>query len=740
MLLSSTTSPASTARLVRRGLPVAIAAMAIAVIASLLPAAADENEVPADGNTTLARSLTVGDANGCVVFGSGFVKCWGANDAGQLGLGDTEDRGNDPGEMGDDLPFVDLGPGRTATAVVSGADHTCAIRDDGSVVCWGDNGTGELGIGLDLGEDIGDESGEMGDELTAVDLPAAAISIAANRNHTCAIVTGGDVYCWGLNGFGQLGQGNKSTVTDPAGLDPVALPPGRTAAAITTGSQHTCALLDDDTVACWGNGGNGRLGTGDTVQVGTNASQLGEDLDVVDLGAGRTALAVSAGQDHTCVLRDIGDVVCFGRSGFGQLGQDSTDDWGSDPSHMGAGLITVDLGSGRTATNISTHANTTCAKLDDATAKCWGSNLRGALGQLQFGADHIGDDAGEMADLDPIDVGGDMTIQIVTTGNGSTCAVVASADLKCWGIGTQGMIGQGNPDDWGIGGAMGDFLPVVDLGSGVPPTTTTSSTTTTTTTTTTTPTTTTTTGGGGSTSTTTTTTSTSTTTTTTTTPTTTTTGGAGIGGATTTTIPGGTIEICDTSARGFTDIRGSFAEDDINCLADLGVINGFRPDLYGLKSVLTREQGVAMIARLYRDVINQPCDSSSHPFLDIPVGHYVNVEAACLNDVDLVNGTGPTEFGLLQPLTRQQVAAILGRLWLDLGRGCPSLEHPFTDLVEGGFAEPFIACLSNLQDPAGGSVINGRTPTTYDPFATITREEMAALIGRIYRAYLDAIF
>ena len=83
---------------------------------------------------------------------------------------------------------------------------------------------------------------------------------------------------------------------------------------------------------------------------------------------------------------------------------------------------------------------------------------------------------------------------------------------------------------------------------------------------------------------------------------------------------------------------------------------------------------------------------------------------------------------------------MLRRPYQRRGRGCPSLEHPFTDLVEGGYAEPFIACLSNLQDPAGGSIINGRTPTTYDPFATITREEMAALLGRIYRAYLDAIF
>ncbi|MEM8707553.1 MAG: hypothetical protein AAGE98_13905 [Actinomycetota bacterium] len=729
-----------------RALAVAVTAMTIALFASLLPAAADRSEVPASGNQLLAQSLTVGQDHACAVLSTGYVKCWGGNGQGQLGVGDTEDRGDDPNEMGDELPFVDLGTGRTATAISAGFSHTCAIRDDGSVVCWGDNSLGQLGAGLDPAIDVGDDDGEMGDALTAVALPDDAIVIESGWLHSCAIVTGGDLYCWGINGFGQLGQGNKTTLGDDpgevAGMSPVALPTGRTAVGVTAGTAHTCVLMDNNQIVCFGNGGLGRLGTGASNEVGSFPTQMGDALVPVDLGVGRSALAVSAGQDHTCVLRDDGDVVCFGRSNFGQLGQGSTDNWGTDPSHMGDNLIPVDLGAGVTATGISTNSNTTCARLDDGRSLCWGSNLgAGPLGQSLPDAAHLGDQPDELgANIDPIDLGVDDTVQFITNGGNSTCAVLSSAILKCWGDGSQGMNGQGNQLDWGnAAGRMGDFLPAIDLGSATPPTTTTTG------------------GGGGSTTTTTGGGGGSTTTTTgggggstTTTPggggTTTTLPGSGgggsgiIGGATTTTLPGGDIEICDTSPRGFTDIVGSFAEDDINCLADLGVINGFRPDLFGLKSVLTREQGVAMIARLYRDVINQPCDTSSHPFLDIPVGHYVNIEAACLNDVDLVNGTGPTEFGLLQPLTRQQVAAVLGRFWLDLGRGCPSLEHPFTDLVEGGFAEPFIACLSNLQDPAGGSIINGRTPTTYDPFATITREEMAALLGRIYRAYLDAIF
>lgn len=700
---------------------IVFAAMALALVASLLPASADVNEVPSTGNQLLAGSLSVGDGHACAAFSTGFVKCWGSNGSGQLGTGDDDNRGDDVGEMGNNLPFVDLGTGRTAVQLSAGRAHTCAIRDDGSVVCWGSNENGKLGIGQPGTIEIGDEPGEMGNALTAVPLPGDAIAISAGVQHTCAIVDGGDLYCWGLNGFGQLGQGNRTTVgTAPgevAALSPVSLGTGRTAAAVTASNFHTCVLRDDASVVCFGNGGQGRLGTGSTLDVGPQPTQMGDALAAIDLGVGRTALVVTTGQDHTCVLRDDGDVACFGNNPMGQLGLGNTDPRGGDPSHVGAGLLTVPLGTGRTASAIASHSNHNCAQLDDGTVKCWGSNFGGALGQLLDGSNRIGDAPGEMGDnLGPVDVAGDDdTVQLVTVGNNVSCAVVATGDLKCWGNAGTGVIGQGNVQDWGAAGSMGVFLPVIDLGSPLPPTTTTGGGGGTTTTTG---------GGGGSTT------------------TTTTIGGGGLGGASTTTVPPDSIPICDTSGAGndFTDIAGSFAEEDINCLNDLGVINGFRPDLFGLKSVLTREQGVAMIARLYRDVLNQDCDSSSHPFADIPAGHYVNVEAACLNDVDLVNGTGATEFGLLQPLSRQQVAAILGRFWLDLGRGCPSLEHPFTDLVEGGYAEPFIACLSNLQDPAGGSIINGRTPTTYDPFATITREEMAALLGRIYRAYLDAIF
>ncbi|MCB9373666.1 MAG: hypothetical protein H6518_12980 [Microthrixaceae bacterium] len=187
--------------------------------------------------------------------------------------------------------------GRTATAVSAGSDVTCALLDGGQVKCWGDNGSGRLGLG-DL-RDRGDEPGEMGDALPAIDLGAGrtATAVSAGLLHTCALLDGGQVKCWGGNGSGRLGIGSSDTRGDQAGemgdaLPTVALGTGRTAIAITAAGVHTCALLDDGRVKCWGSGFAGRLGSGGTANLGDGPGEMGDALAPVDLGTGRTATAL----------------------------------------------------------------------------------------------------------------------------------------------------------------------------------------------------------------------------------------------------------------------------------------------------------------------------------------------------------------------------------------------------------------------------------------------------------------
>jgi len=119
------------------------------------------------------------------------VKCWGWNDYGQLGLGDVNDQGDQGGEMGSSLRAVQLGTGRSAMALALGSSHSCALLDDASVKCWGDNYRGQLGLGDTL--DRGNEGGEMDDSLPAVDLGGAVVQIVAGYYHTCALLDDGQL-------------------------------------------------------------------------------------------------------------------------------------------------------------------------------------------------------------------------------------------------------------------------------------------------------------------------------------------------------------------------------------------------------------------------------------------------------------------------------------------------------------------------------------------------------------------
>src|SRR5690606_35672668 len=191
------------------------------------------------GSGRTATALTAGEGHTCALLDTGRVKCWGDNVNGQLGLGDTNDRGGAPGEMGGNLPAVALGTGRTATAITAGYRHTCALLDDGSVKCWGWNGGW---LGPEDGLDRGGGPNEMGDQLPAVDLGAGrtATAVSAGERHTCALLDDASVKCWGGNTYGQLAQDGVHNIGDDVGemgddLAPIDLGTGRTATTITTG-------------------------------------------------------------------------------------------------------------------------------------------------------------------------------------------------------------------------------------------------------------------------------------------------------------------------------------------------------------------------------------------------------------------------------------------------------------------------------------------------------------------------
>jgi len=402
----------------------------------------------------------------------GELKCFGSNAVGQIGSGGTTTLGDSALEMGDALVAVNLGTGRTVRSVSTGTIHTCALLDNGTVKCFGEGDNGRLGYAST--SDIGRVSAAMGDALPAVDLGTGrtATQLATGAAHTCALLDNGTVKCWGLNDDGQLGVGDTDARGDGAGEMGDALPAvslglasGVSVTGIVAGDAHTCVLLSNGGVKCWGSGANGRLGSGDENSRGDEAGEMGAVLEVVDLGTGRAAKALSAGGSHTCAIRDTNDVVCWGVGATGRLGIGSEDDVGNAEGEMGGSLIPVALGVGRTAIALNAGRIHSCAVLDDATTKCWGGGANGRLGS--GGQDNIGDQPGELGDtLSPIALGMGRTVRAVVASVAHTCVVLDTFALKCFGLGTSGRLGSGGTSTLGDAAVeMGDNLLAVNLGT-----------------------------------------------------------------------------------------------------------------------------------------------------------------------------------------------------------------------------------------------------------------------------------
>jgi alpha-tubulin suppressor-like RCC1 family protein len=354
-------------------------------------------------------SITGGGAHTCAILDNGSVSCWGYNGNGGLGDGTTTNRSTP-------TQTSSLGTDRTAVATSAGSSHTCAILDDGSVSCWGYNSRGQLGDGTNTQRNTPTQTSSLGTDRTAV-------AITGGDYHTCAILDDGSVSCWGNNSRGQLGDGtttdrNTPTPTSSLGTD-------RTAVAITGGNRHTCAILDDGSVVCWGLNYYGGLGDGTTTDrtTPTQTSSLGTD---------RTAVATSAGRYHTCAILDDGSVVCWGRNNYGQLG-DGTNTKRNTPTQ------TSSLGTDRTAVAITGGDYHTCAILDDGSVSCWGWNDYGQLG------DGTTTDRNTPTQISTL--GNERTAVAISTGSKHTCAILDNGSVSCWGDNYYGQLGDGTTTD-----------------------------------------------------------------------------------------------------------------------------------------------------------------------------------------------------------------------------------------------------------------------------------------------------
>jgi len=264
----------------------------------------------------------------CALLSTGTLRCWGDNTGGELGYGHTKSIGDDetPASAG----AVPLGT--AAVGVYGGGDHFCAIVTGGAVRCWGQNNNGQLGYGHT--KVIGDNEtpAAAGDVDLAGD---TVVQLALGGAHTCALTDDAKVRCWGLNKYGQLGYGHTADIGDDehagaAGY--VDVDASRQVIKLAAGAVHTCALLDDGAIKCWGYNQQGQLGYGDKIWRGDDEAPT----VISDIDLGGVAVDVSMGT-HTCALLDTGRLRCWGLGGLGQLGY-------GNPDAVGLADVPADVG------------------------------------------------------------------------------------------------------------------------------------------------------------------------------------------------------------------------------------------------------------------------------------------------------------------------------------------------------------------------------------------------------------
>jgi alpha-tubulin suppressor-like RCC1 family protein len=313
----------------------------------------------------------------------------------------------------------------TATVAAGGA-HSCALTSVGELFCWGDDSSGQLGDGS--------AAHAFGQPVLAL---RDAVQVDAGKAHTCAVDVRGAGHCWGDNSAGQLGDGAR---TDRDAAVAVTPPAARHLVKITTGARHTCAVDDEGSAWCWGDGAHGQLGvpglrgSAVPVRVGTHSGMRGP---VVDIAAGR---------DTTCAVTAVGAVFCWGSDAYEQLGTGGRGDRDEPVAVAAHGPMRGKV------REVSVGGTQACALGVEGDAYCWGTR---ALGSGTRGTK-----------AEPVGVDLRAALGEVTAGGEHTCGLDRGGRALCWGEGADGRLGSGRSAAGAtpVGVAAGGLLRDLDAG------------------------------------------------------------------------------------------------------------------------------------------------------------------------------------------------------------------------------------------------------------------------------------
>ena len=351
-----------------------------------------------------------------------YVACWGSNSHGQLG------NGSNPSTVPSrNYAVVVSGATERAIAVAAGGNHTCFLDNIGAVYCWGDNTYGQLGDGTYV---------QRTTPVAVAGIAQGAVGITAGDGHTCALMSDSTVRCWGRNRYGTKGGslGNGSPAPDSPSPQTVRSadatnPTLNGVTMVVAGGQHTCAIVANGRVRCWGvnyvGQVNGVAASGDhyyavTVQSGGS--------DVI-------AMSLTAGGVHTCVVQANGGVRCWGDNGYYELGN------ASDPGMFNRVKLTIGGSTSDLVNAVAVYGGhyTNCALLADSTVACWGLNTSRQTG-------FAGSTSQSTASL-VLDVSGTANTTFtgasaVSTGTTMSCALRGDGQPFCWGGFSNGALGD----------------------------------------------------------------------------------------------------------------------------------------------------------------------------------------------------------------------------------------------------------------------------------------------------------
>lgn len=384
--------------------------MFTAVGAAILISACGDSTGPSEIPGPEPSALAVGGHHACFLLENGGLRCWGRADAGQLGIDSTPFSATASPVSADGMTF---------TNVAAGGLHTCALTEDGSAWCWGQNGSGQAGVPISENQVCGEPV--HGWRCVPSPRPVATdqrfTALVAGGSNTCGFNLDGLIYCWGANGSGQIGVAAMDDCGgSPCSWSPIALAGPAFRVLALGSSAHVCGLTADGKAYCWGSNGGGQLGMGD----------LGGTRSLAEtVAGGHRFKAIAVGGEHTCALDTEGKPWCWGRDilppGDGGVSQSSV------PVAIEGSPLFDDLITGTWAA---------CGRTAVGRVWCWGTNAYGEMGVTPAGLNVRYDTPTEMA--------GHPEWEVLKGAAASFCGMDPAGATWCWGYGAFGELGAGH--------------------------------------------------------------------------------------------------------------------------------------------------------------------------------------------------------------------------------------------------------------------------------------------------------